>query len=183
MEHTPAATMENVTIHHTTPTSIWSYWPIGAIYFAATLVSFYSVQFHTYPDFMSHLMGWVLIFFGIIKLSDVVGFADGFAQYDPLAKRSITYAQSYPFLEITLGVLFILQLLILPATVVTLVIYSTGLYGALQSLMKKEKLHCVCLGTYFKLPLSTVTIIEASFMILMCVWMLVMFKQMTSMVM
>ncbi len=124
-------------------------------------------------------MGWVLVFFGVIKLSDVVGFAEGFAKYDPLAKQSIVYAQVYPFLEITLGVLFILQLLILPATLITLFIYSASLYGALQSMMKKETLHCVCLGTYFKLPLSTVTIIEASFMILMCVWMLVMFNSMT----
>ena len=128
---------------------------------------------------MSHLMGWVLVFFGAIKLSDVIGFAEGFAKYDPLAKQSIVYAQVYPFLEITLGVLFILQLLILPATLITLFIYSASLYGALQSMMKKETLHCVCLGTYFKLPLSTVTIIEASFMILMCVWMLVMFNSMT----
>jgi acid stress-induced BolA-like protein IbaG/YrbA len=124
-------------------------------------------------------MGWVLIFFGAIKLSDVVGFADGFAKYDPLAKRSIIYAQVYPFLEITLGALFILQLLILPVTLITLFIYSASLYGALQSMMKKESLHCVCLGTYFKLPLSTVTVIEASFMIVMCIWMLVMFNSMT----
>ena len=173
------STNSTVKIHHAAPTSVWAYWPIASIYVIAALVSLYTVQFHMYPDYMSHLMGWVLVFFGAIKLSDVIGFAEGFAKYDPLAKQSIVYAQVYPFLEITLGVLFILQLLILPATLITLFIYSTSLYGALQSMMKKETLHCVCLGTYFKLPLSTVTIIEASFMILMCVWMLVMFNSMT----
>lgn len=177
MEH-HHSTNSAVKIHHAAPTSIWSYWPIALIHVVAAVVSLYTVQFHMYPDYMSHLMGWVLVFFGLIKLSDVVGFAEGFAKYDPLAKRSIVYAQVYPFLEITLGVLFILQLLILPATLITLFIYSASLYGALQSMMKKETLHCVCLGTYFKLPLSTVTIIEASFMILMCVWMLVMFNSM-----
>ena len=178
MEH-HQSTNSALKIHPTALTSIWSYWPIAAVYVIATMASLYTIQWHSYPDYMSHLMGWVLIFFGVIKLSDVVGFASGFAQYDPLAKRSIVYAQVYPFLEITLGVLFILQLLILPATLVTLCIYSASLYGALQSMMKKETLHCVCLGTYFKLPLSTVTIIEASFMILMCAWMLVMFNSMT----
>lgn len=178
MEH-HHSTNSAVKIHHAAPTSIWSYWPIAPIYVVAAVVSIYTVQFHMYPDYMSHLMGWVLVFFGVIKLSDVVGFAEGFAKYDPLAKQSIVYGQVYPFLEITLGVLFILQLLILPATLITLFIYSASLYGALQSMMKKETLHCVCLGTYFKLPLSTVTIIEASFMILMCVWMLVMFNSMT----
>lgn len=173
------STNNTVKIHHATKVSVWAYWPIAAIYVTAALISLCTVQFNIYPDYMSHFMGWVLLFFGVIKLSDVVGFANGFAKYDPLAKRSIVYAQVYPFLEITLGVLFILQLLILPATLITLFIYSASLYGALQSIMKKETLHCACLGTYFKLPLSTVTIIESSFMILMCIWMLVMFNSMT----
>ncbi len=182
MEH-HHPTNSTVKIHHAAPISIVAYWPIALIYVVAAVISLYTVQFHVYPDYMSHLMGWVLVFFGIIKLSDVVGFAEGFAKYDPLARRSIVYAQVYPSLEITLGILFILQLLILPATLVTLFIYSASLFGALQSIMKKETLHCVCLGTYFKLPLSTVTIIEAVFMIGMCIWMLVMFNQMTMMVM
>lgn len=173
----------HITIHHAAPTTLWSYWPIAVLYLVAAFISVFSAQWHVNPDYMSHVMGWVLVFFGLIKLTDVVGFASGFAKYDPFAKQSITYAQSYPFLEITLGILFILQLLILPATIITLIIYCASLYGAVQSMMKKESLHCVCLGTYFKLPLSTVTIIEATFMILMCVWMLVMFNQMTTMVM
>ena len=173
------STNNTIKIQHAAPSSVWSYWPIALIYAIAAIVSLYTVQWHMYPDYMSHVMGWVLVFFGVIKLSDVLGFANGFAKYDPLAKRSVVYAQVYPFLEITLGVVFILQLLILPATLITLFIYSASLYGAVQSMMKKETLHCVCLGTYFKLPLSTVTIIEASFMIVMCVWMLVMFNSMT----
>lgn len=182
MEHT-LTNHHEVRVHNTAKVPVWSYWPIALLYIVAALVSVYSTQWHMYPDYMSHLMGWVLVFFGLIKLTDVVGFADGFAKYDPLAKRSIAYAQSYPFLEITLGILFILQILILPATLITLFIYSASLYGAIKSMMKKETLHCVCLGTYFKLPLSTVTIIEASFMILMCLWMLVMFNSMTMMFM
>lgn len=178
MEH-QQSTAGSVTIHHAAPTTIWSYWPVATLYLIAASISAYSVQWHAYPDYMSHLMGWVLVLFGLIKLSDVVGFAKGFAKYDPLAKRSITYAQSYPFLEIALGVFFILQLLILPAALITLFIYSASLYGAMQSMLNKETLHCVCLGTYFKLPLSTVTIIEATFMILMCLWMLLMFNSMT----
>lgn len=178
MEHS-SPTHTEVHIHNSTKVSAWSYWPIASIYGISAIFAFYTAQFHTYPDYMSHLMGWVLVFFGLIKLSDVVGFAEGFAKYDPLAKRSIIYSQVYPFLEIALGILFILQLLILPATLITLFIYSASLYGALQSMMKKESLHCVCLGTYFKLPLSNVTIIEAIFMIGMCIWMIVMFNTMT----
>jgi hypothetical protein len=172
-----------VHIHNTAPTTILAYWPIATVYVISALLAFYTVQWHVYQDYMSHWMGFVLVFFGLIKLSDIAGFAYGFAQYDPLAKRSAVYAQTYPFLEIFLGVLFIAQLLILPAILVTLVVYSASLWGALKSMMKKEELHCVCLGTYFKLPLSTVTILEASFMIVMCIWMLTMLNSMTAMVM
>jgi hypothetical protein len=79
--------------------------------------------------------------------------------------------------------MFILQLLVLPVTLVTLLIYSASLYGALQSLKRREMLHCVCLGTYFKLTLSTVTILEAGFMILMCLWMVLMINGMATMAM
>lgn len=182
MEHSSHANHE-VHVHNVTKVSIWSYWPIAAIYVISILAALYTVQFHTYPDYMSHLMGFVLVLFGLIKLSDVIGFAKGFNQYDPLAKRSALYAEVYPFIEITLGVLFILQLLTIPATLVTLFIYSASLYGAIQSLNKKEALHCVCLGTYFKLPLSTVTILEAGFMVVMCLWMLLQINTMTAMVM
>ena len=168
-------------VHHTNSPRLWSYWPIGMIYLLSVLFAAITIQWSAQPDYMSHVMGFVLVLFGLIKLSDIAGFASGFAQYDPVAKRSITYAQVYPFLEILLGVLFILQLLVLPATLVTLSIYSASLGGALQSVRNKESLHCVCLGTYFKLPLSTVTILEAGFMIGMCVWMLVMFNSMVGM--
>lgn len=179
MDHVSA--QPTLKVHATSTTSIWSYWPILLIYAAAALIALFTVQFHARPDYMSHWMGFVLIGFGLIKMSDVVGFAKGFAMYDPLAKRSATYAQVYPFLEIALGTLFILQLLIIPVTLITLCIYSVSLYGAILATKRKEALHCVCLGTYFKLPLSTVTMLEAGFMIFMCLWMLVMIQTMAGM--
>ena len=170
------------TIHNSRP-EIITYWPIAAIYIIACLLSLYTITWHQNPDYMSHVMGFVLVFFGLIKLSDIVGFARVFAEYDPLAHRSQSYAQSYPFLEIALGILFILQIFIIPATLITLFIYSASLTGAINTIRNKQSLHCVCLGTYFKLPLSTVTILEATFMIGMCLWMLVMIFSMTTMVM
>ena len=178
-----STTHAHVQIHQAASATIWSYWPIAAVYAIAVVFALYTVQWHSGPDYMSHVMGWVLILFGSIKLSDVTGFARGFSMYDPLAKRSLTYAQTYPFTEIALGILFILQLFVITATLITLFIYSASLYGAIKSIRNKEALHCVCLGTYFTLPLSTVTIIEASFMVLMCLSMLIMFNTMTTMVM
>jgi hypothetical protein len=140
-----------------------------------------SVKYHPTPDLMSHFMGFVLVLFGLIKLHDVTGFAQSFAKYDPIAKLFSLYGKIYPYVEVVLGVLFITQLLVVYATLITLVIYGASLYGAVKSLCNKEELHCVCLGTYFKLPLSRVTIIESVFMIGMSVGMLVMLNQMTDM--
>lgn len=168
-------------IINTEKTSLFSYWPLVLIYVLSLGLALFSVRYHPSPDLMSHFMGFVLVLFGLIKLNDVKGFAEGFAKYDPIAKRFSTYGKIYPYLEVVLGVLFILQLLILPVTLVTLGIYGASLYGAIKSLLNKEELHCVCLGTYFKLPLSRVTIIESVFMIGMSVWMLVMLNQMTGM--
>lgn len=174
-------TNQNLHIVNLKKTTIFSYWPIALIYLLSLGLATFTVKFSSNPDYMSHFMGFVLVLFGLIKLNDVKGFASGFANYDPIANRSPYYAEIYPFLEILLGVLFITQLFILPATLVTLVIYSASLCGALRSLFNKEELHCVCLGTYFKLPLSKVTIIESVVMILMCIWMLAMFSSMTGM--
>ena len=151
------------------------------MYIVSFGIALFSVRYHPAPDFMSHFMGFVLVFFGLIKLNDVRGFADAFAMYDPIAKRFSLYGKVYPYIEVVLGVLFILQFLVLYSTLVTLSIYGASLYGAVKSLLNKEELHCVCLGTYFKLPLSRVTIIESVFMIGMSVWMLVMLNEMTGM--
>lgn len=158
---------------------ISTYWPIGTIYLAAIISALYTTQWHSSPDYMSQVMGIVLVLFGCAKLTDITGFADGFSTYDPIAAASRTYARGYPFMEIVLGILFILQLLVLPATLITLVIYSATVYGTIRSLSKKLSVPCVCLGTHFTLPLSRVTILEGLFMVLMCLWMLTMFTDHT----
>lgn len=165
----------------TSQSSLFSYWPLVLIYVISFGLALMSVRYHPNPDLMSHFMGFVIALFGLIKLHDVKGFAEEFAKYDPIAKRFSLYGRIYPYVEVVLGVLFILQLFVLFATLVTLVIYGASLYGAVRSLRNKEELHCVCLGTFFKLPLSKVTIIESVFMIGMSVWMLVMLNEMTGM--
>lgn len=42
-----------------------------------------------------------------------------------------------------------------------------SIIGVIQSVLQKRKIKCVCLGTGFNLPMSTVTIIEDGLMIAM----------------
>lgn len=160
---------------------LFSYWPIIGIYLLSSFLVYFTTRFQTNPDYMASMMGFVLFLFGLIKLNDITGFAKAFSKYDPIAKRLSFYAKAYPFIEIFLGILFISQLFLLPTTLITLAIYSSSFYGAIVTLLKKEEHPCVCLGTYFKLPFSKVTLSESIFMNGMSVWMLFMINDMAVM--
>jgi hypothetical protein len=50
---------------------------------------------------------------------------------------------------------------------------SVSLIGVLKSVLNKKKIQCACLGTVFNLPMSTLTIVEDSLMIVMSIAMLI----------
>lgn len=116
---------------------------------------------------MTWFMGFFFVAFAFFKLLDVSKFADAFATYDIIGKRSRAYGLSYPFIELGLGLLFLSGHFLLVANVLTVVIMSIGLVGVIRAVRKKQAIQCACLGTVFNLPMSIVTIIENSTMILM----------------
>ena len=50
---------------------------------------------------------------------------------------------------------------------------SVSLIGVLKNVLNKKKIQCACLGTVFNLPMSTLTIVEDSLMIVMSLAMLI----------
>lgn len=122
--------------------------------------------------FMSSFMGGFFLVFGGFKLLDVKGFAHGFQTYDILEKRVPSYGLVYPFIELGLGFLFLLQEVTMLATLIALVISSVGMIGVGIKLRKKEVIQCVCLGTIFDLPLTNVTLFENLLMAAMAIGML-----------
>jgi hypothetical protein len=69
-----------------------------------------------------------------------------------------------------LGLLFLFWVYVLGASVVTALIMSIGTVWVWRALGRK--IQCVCIGTFFSLPLTKVTILENVFMALMALWML-----------
>ena len=126
----------------------------------------------TGENFMRFFMGCFFLGFAFFKLLDVSKFADAFATYDIVAKRSRLYALLYPFLEFALGIAFILGVFPTFVNLVTATVMGVGLVGVLQAVRKRQAIQCACLGTVFNLPMSAVTIIENSTMILMALFML-----------
>lgn len=146
------------------------YKPLIIIFFYVILVS---TSFQIYHGsfqphlFMNHLMGGFFIGLSFFKILSLKAFADSFSTYDPVAKRITGYGLGYPFIELALGLLFIANLYLLIANVITVVILSVTTIGVLKRLQSKNQIQCACLGTAFNLPLSYVTVFENAVMILM----------------
>ena len=122
---------------------------------------------------MSRFMGFFFLGFAFFKLLDVGKFADAFATYDPIARRSRAYAIMYPWIEMTLGILFVTGRALMVANLAVIVLLGIGLIGVIAAVRKRQAIQCACLGTAFNLPMSSITIVENSVMIAMATIMLV----------
>lgn len=123
--------------------------------------------------FMASFMGGFFLVFGGFKLLDLKGFAHGFQTYDVIAKRVYGYGLVYPFIELTLGFLILLQVSMTLVSIAALVISLIGVVGVGLKLRKKERIQCVCLGTVFDLPLTNITLFENTLMAIMAIGMMV----------
>ena len=114
----------------------------------------------SWMDYMSDFMGGFFVVFGFFKLLDLRGFADAFQTYDVIASKFRGYGFAYPFIEVALGIAYLLHFELFWTNATTLIVMSVGSVGVLRSLMQKRKIQCACLGTVFELPMTTVTLVE-----------------------
>tara|TARA_B100000809_G_C15081596_1_gene509847 strand:+ start:515 stop:1219 length:705 start_codon:yes stop_codon:yes gene_type:complete len=124
-------------------------------------------------DFMLDFMGLFYIVFSFFKLLDLKGFPEHFKMYDPLAKLIPAYGWMYPFIELSLGILFLIRVQIPLALIITLIILGITTIGVTKILLDKKSIQCACLGTALKLPMTKATFIENSIMIVMAIVMLI----------
>ena len=122
---------------------------------------------------MQGFMGWFFIVFGLLKSLKIKEFAMAFAKYDLIAKQSTTYAKTYPYIELVLGILYLLGFYLVVVNIITLAIMIIGSVGVWLKLKAKEEIPCVCMGAVFKVPMTWVTLVENVLMALMAVVMLV----------
>ena len=135
---------------------------IGLILLTAIILSLKDYQLgnftiqKTLPYFM---MGFFLVFAGF-KLIDLKGFAEGYSSYDLLARKVFAYGYVYPFIELFFGLAMILYPTSIPLLLAELFVMSFSGIGVMIKLMKRERFQCVCLGTFLKVPLTKITVIE-----------------------
>ena len=123
---------------------------------------------------MRYFMAGFFLVFSFFKLLDLNAFADAYSGYDLLASRWRNWGLIYPFFELFLGLAYLSNFNPLLTNWVTLALMSFSALGVIKAVANKTQIQCACLGTVFKLPMSTVTIVEDVGMVLMAVLMLAM---------
>lgn len=122
---------------------------------------------------MRHFMAGFFLVFSFFKMLNIQAFANSYAMYDLLAMRYKTYGLIYPFIELALGIAYLLAFEPQITNIITVVVMGFSSLGVIRAVMNKQKIRCACLGTVFELPMSTITIIEDLLMTGMAAWMLV----------
>ena len=162
----------------TESTKSWltTYYPLllifGFILLVTVLIQLQSASFKT-KDLMMHFMAGFFLVFSFFKLLDIKGFASSYAMYDLLAMRVNAYGFIYPFIELGLGIAYLVAWQPLLTNWITFLVMAFSSLGVIRAVINQQKIRCACLGAVFNLPMSTVTIIEDLLMAAMALWMLI----------
>jgi len=153
----------------------WTKWiPLGIIfcYIAGLTIIATRIGISTPYAALSYLMGFFFVIFSLFKMIDLPAFAMGYQEYDLIAKRVKAWGYAYPFIELVLGVLYLLVINSPILHIVTIVMSAIICLSVLIKLSKHEKFQCLCLGTVLKVPLTIVSLIEYAAMGIMAAIML-----------
>lgn len=147
---------------------------IGVILVSIAILGYKNILLGTFSwhEVMMHFMAGFFLVFASFKLLDLRGFAEGYATYDLIAQRFFSYGYIYPFLELGLGLLYLGGVNTLSLHVFTFILMSINGIGVVTKLAKKEPFQCACLGTFLKVPLTKVTLVEDFGMAIMALWMI-----------
>ena len=164
-------------MHHIAPTEEKGSWfatykpilIIGAYITVSTLLIEAIRSSFNIDTWMSNFMSGFFLVFSFFKMLDLKGFAESYSTYDIIAKRWQSWGYIYAFIELSLGLAYLLRFNPLLTNTITAAVMSISIVGVLQSVLNKRKIQCACLGVVFNLPMSTVTIIEDALMIFMSV--------------
>jgi len=140
------------------------YWPLAALVLTSALaggaVAWRTGSLGNAMVWMHAAMGMFLVVFALLKIFDLEHFANGFEMYDLLARRVRGYGYVYPFLELTLGLLYLSGAALMVTYVATAGLMTFGALGVILALRRGLDIECPCIGSVLDAPLSTVTLTE-----------------------
>ncbi len=118
-------------------------------------------------------MGIFFVVLAVLKLLDLKAFVTSFARYDIIAKADRRYGYVYPFMELGLGCLYLWGYFESLVNLLTVCLMGASAVGVLIALKRGKQLDCACMGSRFKLKLSTVSLVETVGMGAMALLMLI----------
>jgi YHS domain-containing protein len=148
---------------------------VGLIFLASAVLASRNVSPGAFRvrDFVSYFMtGFFLVFAGF-KLLDMKGFAEGYSTYDLLARQWFGYGYLYPFIELSFGLAMLAGLTSAPLLWLEFAVMAFSGIGVAIKLARGERFQCACLGTFLKVPLTKVTLVEDFGMAALALWLLV----------
>jgi copper chaperone CopZ len=151
-----------------------SYKPLAIIVLyllGTTLLIEHSSGMFLLETWMPNFMAGFFIVFSFFKMLDVRAFATAYQSYDLIAAKAKWYGYSFPFIELGLGIVYLLYSDNSITHLVTAIVMFVSLVGVVKSVINKSEIQCACLGTVFNLPMSYVTIIEDGIMLVMALFM------------
>lgn len=125
-----------------------------------TLLIQYPYENFSWLLWMRHFMAGFFLVFAFFKLLNIKGFALSYQMYDIVAARWKGWGYIYPFVELGLGILYLINIAPILTNWITLIVLGISSIGVIRSVLDKRKIKCACLGDVFNLPMSTVTIVE-----------------------
>lgn len=138
----------------------------------SALAAYAGDTFHA-DRFMRFSMAGFFLAFSFFKFIDLPGFAASFAGYDVLASRWKTWGYLYPGAELLLGIAWFTGFRPELTAAFTFGLMAFGMAGIASALLSERKVACACLGPVFRLPLSSVAMVENGLMVVMSGIMLV----------
>lgn len=138
---------------------------------AATLVTCLLTIFNL-DNLFRYSMGYFFIVFGAFKLADLRNFAMGYGEYDLITKNLPAWGYLYPFVELSLGGLYLFGTTDSRVDFIALLLSALTVLSVWLKLRKHETIHCVCLGNLLKVPLTYISLVEYAIMGLMALVMI-----------
>ncbi|MBP9669395.1 MAG: cation transporter [Candidatus Pacebacteria bacterium] len=126
----------------------------------------------SFHGLMQDWMAGFFLLFGGLKIINLRNFAVMYRGYDVLATRFAWWGYVYPFLEVTLGLLFLFGFALVFANVATIALMGLGMIGIYKKIHSEGEVQCACLGGFFNVPVTWLTFAENGLMVVMAVWML-----------
>jgi len=157
---TEAASVASAVPSDTDATSLYPLMLILAYLVGTVALVAWTTRDFSLHSVMTRFMGGFFLVFSFFKLLDLNGFVGAYRSYDVVAKSFPAWGYAYPFVELALGVGYVLNWNALALNSITLLVMLIGSVGVLRALLRRTAIRCACLGTALKLPMTKVTLLE-----------------------